>query len=141
MRMVLLSVSTSRVLKKESLPSCLFFLDDHSSDHLDVQYWKYAVTDCSHNTVLKVWSCETSTCLQTISFIRGGGGHGGRLKADTDPTARYLVLADIDKCLVFVLSVEQGCKGSHMVDIKRSGWQGVIKKTVSELKVISVFGG
>jgi hypothetical protein len=28
------------------------------------------------------------------------GGHGGRLKADWDPTARYLVMEDIDKCLV-----------------------------------------
>ena len=38
-----------------------------------------------------------------------------RLKADLDPTARYLVLADIDKCLVFVLSVEQGVEGGAMV--------------------------
>ena len=40
---------------------------------------------------------------------------GVRLKADLDPTARYLVLADIDKCLVFVLSVEQGVEGGAMV--------------------------
>ena len=38
-----------------------------------------------------------------------------RLKADLNPTARYLVLADIDKCLVFVLSVEQGVEGGAMV--------------------------
>ena len=36
---------------------------------------------------------------------------GVRMKADLDPTARYLVLADIDKCLVFVLSLEQGMEG------------------------------
>ena len=40
---------------------------------------------------------------------------GVRLKADLDPTARYLVLADIDKCLVFVLSVEQGVEGGAIV--------------------------
>ena len=38
-----------------------------------------------------------------------------RLKADLVPTARYLVLADIDKCLVFVLSVEQGVEGGAIV--------------------------
>eukprot|EP00090_Calanus_glacialis_P007849 TRINITY_DN16279_c0_g1_i2.p1 TRINITY_DN16279_c0_g1~~TRINITY_DN16279_c0_g1_i2.p1 ORF type:complete len:388 (-),score=164.66 TRINITY_DN16279_c0_g1_i2:87-1250(-) len=52
--------------------SCLFFLDDHSSHQPDVQYWKYAVTGCSLNTELKVWSCESWTCLQTISFSRVG---------------------------------------------------------------------
>ena len=35
---------------------------------------------------------------------QGGGGDWVRLKADLDPMARYLVLPDIDKCLVFVLS-------------------------------------
>ena len=43
------------------------------------------------------------TCLQTISFNRLGKDMGFRLKVDLDPTARYLVLADINKCL----SVEQ----------------------------------
>ena len=38
---------------------------------------------------------------------------GVRLKTDLKPTARYLVLTDIDKCLVFVLSVEKGWRGSH----------------------------
>ena len=44
--------------------------------------------------------------MQTISFNRLGEDMGFRLKVDMDPTARYLMLADI-KCLVFVLSVEQ----------------------------------
>ena len=93
--------------------SCLFFLDDHSSHQPDVQYWKYLVTGCSLNTELKVWSCESWTCLQAISFNMVGEDVGVRLKTDLKPTARYLVLTDIDKCLVFVLSVEKGWRGSH----------------------------
>ena len=78
---------------------CLFFLDDHSSHQPDVQYWKYG---CSLNTELKVWSCESWSCLlQTISFNRLGEDMGFRLMVDLDPTARYLVLVDINKCLVF----------------------------------------
>ena len=64
-----------------------------------MQYWKYG---CSLNTELKVWSCESWSCLlQTISFNRLGEDMGFRLKVDLDPTARYLVLVDINKCLVF----------------------------------------
>ena len=98
--------------------SCIFFLDDHTDHQPDVQFWKYAVTGCSLNTELKVWSCESWTCLQTISFNREGEEIGARLKADLDPRARYLVLADIDKCLVFVLSVAQGLEeGAGVVSV------------------------
>ena len=56
-----------------------------------------------------------------MSFNRSGGGHGGRRKADQDPTAMYLVLADIDKCLVFVLSVggAGGVRGAMWILKKR----------------------
>jgi enhancer of mRNA-decapping protein 4 len=98
--------------------SSLFFLDNHSDHQPDVQYWKYAVTACSLNTEIKVWSCESWTCLQTISFNRPGEDMEMRLKADLDPTARYLVLADIDKCLVYVLGVEQGVGvGAEVVSV------------------------
>jgi len=95
--------------------SSLFFLDNHNDHQPEVQYWKYAVTACSLNTEIKVWSCESWTCLQTISFNRTGEDTEMRLKADLDPTARYLVLADIDKCLVYVLSLEQGVVGGAEV--------------------------
>ena len=78
-----------------------------------MQFWKYAVTGCSLNTELMVWSCESWTCLQTITFNRVG--EDIKLKAALDPTARDLVLADIDKCLVFILSVEQGVEGGAIV--------------------------
>jgi len=97
--------------------SCLFFLDDHSNFTPDVQYWKFAVTGCSFNTELKVWSCETWTCLQTIKFKRPDE-ESLRLKADLDPTAKYLILADIDKCLVFVLNVDQtGESGASIISV------------------------
>ena len=40
-----------------SLPVCMCFSS---------QFWKFAVTGCNQNQELKVWSCETWHCLQTI---------------------------------------------------------------------------
>ena len=75
------------------------------------------VTGCSLNTELKVWSCESWTCLQTISFNRLGEDMGLRLKVDLDPRGRCLVLADINKWVVFVLRVEQGVEEGALVVI------------------------
>jgi len=98
--------------------SSLYFLDNHSaSDHLpETQFWKFAVTGSAHNSELKVWSCETWSCLQTITVTRPPGDASPvRLKSAIDPTASYLLLADIDKCLVFVLSLAQGGGGARVV--------------------------
>ena len=56
--------------------SCIFFLDDHTDHQPDVQFWKYAVTGCSLKTELKVWSCESWTCIQIIFFNREGEERG-----------------------------------------------------------------
>jgi len=98
--------------------SSLYFLDNHSaSDHLpETQFWKFALTGSAHNSELKVWSCETWSCLQTIRVTRPPGDASPvRLKSAMDPTASYLLLADIDKCLVFVLSLAQAGGGARVV--------------------------
>jgi len=87
--------------------SALFFLDNHSDYNPDIQFWKFAVTGCDKNSELKIWSCETWTCLQTIRFQRPQGDII-RMKASLDLTARYLLLADIDRRLVYVLSLDLG---------------------------------
>lgn len=89
--------------------SALFFLDNHSDYNPDIQFWKFAVTGCDKNSELKIWSCETWTCLQTIKFQRPQGDSLPiRMKASLDLTARYLLLADIDRRLVYVLSLDLG---------------------------------
>ena len=62
LRRVLLGVSTSGV----------FFLDHHTSHQPDLQYWEFSGTGCSLITELKVWSCESWTCLSLLMvFING----------------------------------------------------------------------
>lgn len=34
--------------------------------NLSVQFWKFAVTGADNNTEIKVWSCETWMCQQTL---------------------------------------------------------------------------
>ena len=65
--------------------SSLFFIDDHSNHQPDIQFWKYAVTGCSLNSELKVWSCESWTCLQTVRLTRADDSQL-RLKSAMDPT-------------------------------------------------------
>ena len=94
--------------------SSLYFLDNLADG--DEQYWKFAVTGCNLNSELKIWSCETWTCLQTIKIARPEGETSPvRLKSALDPTARYLLLSDIDKWLVYVLSIDPGCDGGARV--------------------------
>ena len=77
-----------------------------------IQFWKFAVTGCSKNQELKIWSCESWTCLQTIRFRRPPGDSSEiRMKAGLDLTARYLLLADIDRRLVYVHSIDLDHEG------------------------------
>ena len=94
--------------------SCLYFLDNLADG--DEQYWKFAVTGCNLNSELKIWSCETWTCLQTIRISRPESDSSPvRLKSALDPTARYLLLSDIDKWLVYVLSIDPAFNGGARV--------------------------
>lgn len=84
--------------------SSLFFLDDHKSYQPDAQFWRFAVTGCDNNSELKVWSCESWTCLQTIKFAPLNG-KTPVLKAGLDLSAGYLLLSDIYNKVLYILSL------------------------------------
>jgi hypothetical protein len=61
-----------------------------------VQFWKFAITGAENNSELKIWSCESWTCLQTIRFTPEAGKKDIVLKAGLDLGAGYLLLSDIN---------------------------------------------
>ncbi|XP_013181380.1 PREDICTED: enhancer of mRNA-decapping protein 4 isoform X2 [Papilio xuthus] len=86
--------------------SCLFFLDNHKNYNTDVQFWKFAITGADNNTLIKVWSCKSWNCLQSISFsptINGEPTLG--LKAMLDYSSSYLLLSDFKARSLYVLSM------------------------------------
>ncbi|CAH1779762.1 unnamed protein product [Owenia fusiformis] len=91
--------------------SCLFFLDDHKHPNPDVQFWKYAVTGADNNNQIKVWSCESWTCLQTINFTAPNNLSSGYIepiiKANIDLSASYMVLSDIKRSVLYILHLHQ----------------------------------
>ncbi|XP_067007664.2 enhancer of mRNA-decapping protein 4 [Anabrus simplex] len=85
--------------------SSLFFLDNHTSYNPDVQFWKFAITGAENNSELKIWSCESWSCLQTIRFTPEDSKKGIVLKAGLDLGAGYLLLSDIYNKLLYVLQL------------------------------------
>ncbi|KAI5636004.1 WD40 region of ge1, enhancer of mRNA-decapping protein domain-containing protein [Phthorimaea operculella] len=87
--------------------SCLFFLDNHKNYNSDVQFWKFAVTGADQNTVIKIWSCKSWTCLQTINFTPTLGPEPSPpgLKAMLDTSASYLLLSDFKARSLYVLNM------------------------------------
>ncbi|XP_055955286.1 enhancer of mRNA-decapping protein 4-like [Patella vulgata] len=92
--------------------SCLFFLDDHKSFSPDAQLWKFAVTGANKNQELKVWSCESWRCLQTVRFLNPPNVPSNFtqdlcLKATMDLSARYLALSDTNKKVLYILQLHE----------------------------------
>ncbi|PNF32915.1 hypothetical protein B7P43_G01848 [Cryptotermes secundus] len=87
--------------------SSLFFLDNHKTYNPEVQFWKFAITGAENNSELKIWSCESWTCLQTIKFTREAGNKSIVLKAGLDLGAGYLLLSDINYKLLYVLQLHK----------------------------------
>ncbi|OWF47144.1 enhancer of mRNA-decapping protein 4-like [Mizuhopecten yessoensis] len=92
--------------------SSLFFLDDHKYFSADAQFWKFAVTGAMNNQELKIWTCESWTCLQTIRFSCPPGLPSNFqldpcMKAALDLSAKYLVLSDIRRKVLYVLQIHQ----------------------------------
>ncbi|CAL4182249.1 unnamed protein product, partial [Meganyctiphanes norvegica] len=75
-----------------------------------VQFWKYAVTGACNNSELRVWSCESWQCHQTLQFVPSQQDpplHPLTLKAAMDPSAGFLLLSDIHRRVVYVVVVNQ----------------------------------
>ncbi|XP_077285857.1 enhancer of mRNA-decapping protein 4 homolog Ge-1 isoform X2 [Arctopsyche grandis] len=86
--------------------SSLFFLDNHKSTE---QFWKFVVTGAENNSVLKIWSCQSWDCLQTIKFSPGPKYSSIALKAGLDQSAKYLLLSDIHRRVLFILHFDNSC--------------------------------
>ncbi|KAK7869897.1 hypothetical protein R5R35_013695 [Gryllus longicercus] len=85
--------------------SALFFLDNHKSYNPHVQFWKFAITGAENNTELKLWSCESWSCLQTIRFTPENSKKNIALKAGLDLGAGYLLLSDIYNKLLYIFQI------------------------------------
>ncbi|BFZ12945.1 hypothetical protein BsWGS_15983 [Bradybaena similaris] len=87
----------------------LYFLDDHKHPGADLQLWKFALTGALHNTEIKLWSCETWACMQTITFRPPAiqPDLKLRLKSGIDLTSKYLTLSDINSRVLYVLQIYQ----------------------------------
>lgn len=92
----------------EKMLSSLYFLDNHKNYRPDVQFWKFAVTGADNNTELKVWSCETWVCLQTLRIHPNVDDCiEPCFKAEMDLTSRYMFLSDIKRKVLLILLVQQ----------------------------------
>ncbi|XP_026271713.1 enhancer of mRNA-decapping protein 4 isoform X1 [Frankliniella occidentalis] len=90
--------------------SSLFFLDNHRSHASDTQFWKYVLTGSENNSELKIWSCETWSCLQTISFASKQTStvpSSISLKAGIDLSADFIMLSDINNRVLYVLQLQK----------------------------------
>lgn len=86
--------------------SCLFFLDNHKNYNSDVQFWKFALTGAENNTTIKIWSCKSWSCLQTITFTSGLQNEPSLgLKAMLDTSANYFLFSDFKSRSLYVLNM------------------------------------
>lgn len=62
-------------------------------------FWKFAVTGVEGNTELKIWTCETWSCLQTLKYepIDDMSSSPLKLKVAVDITANYILVSDMQR--------------------------------------------
>lgn len=84
--------------------SSLFFLDNYLKCDTGNSLWKHALTGADNNTELKLWSCETWNCTQTIIF-QSPNPQPYNFKADIDRSSSYLILSDMESRGLYVLQV------------------------------------
>ncbi|KAK7478360.1 hypothetical protein BaRGS_00030364 [Batillaria attramentaria] len=90
--------------------SYLAFLDDLTNMSPDAQFWKYAITGASKNQELKLWSCETWSCLQSIRFLTPPDSlrcPSPTLKACIDASSHFIILSDKLHMVVYVMQIHQ----------------------------------
>ena len=106
--------------------SSLFFLDNHKNYNPDVQFWKYVVTGAQKNSEIKIWSCETWECLQTVNFLpvlktdQFPGCPQTAFKISIDLTSQFLLLSDINRKNVYVLQLQQESDDKHVTVVSVS---------------------
>ncbi|XP_072391528.1 enhancer of mRNA-decapping protein 4 isoform X1 [Diabrotica undecimpunctata] len=97
--------------------SSLIFIDkilEYSSE-----CWKFTITGANDNSEIKLWSCETWTCLQTIHFKPHPNSISGLyLNVSIDYTGQYLLVSDINYRVLYVLELNRNDK-EQMVQVTR----------------------
>jgi enhancer of mRNA-decapping protein 4 len=113
--------------------SSFFFLDNHTKECADNTLWKHAITCSDNNTEIKLWSCETWECKQTINFKACPGDDlmAGTLcfKAEMDRTSSYLVLSDMQNRQLYVLQIVKVSADDDSLDILNGSNSGSGKNT------------
>ncbi|XP_063903240.1 enhancer of mRNA-decapping protein 4 [Zophobas morio] len=73
------------------------------------QCWKFTITGANHNSELKLWSCETWTCLQTIQFKPDPSSiiQSVYLKMCIDYSGQYLLMSDLNNKVLYVLQLKR----------------------------------
>ena len=59
------------------------------------------------NSELKLWSCETWSCLQTIRFQPLSEGRKAVFKVAMDLTSSFLVLSEINSKHVYIIHLSE----------------------------------
>ena len=90
----------------------------------------------NRNTELKVWSCATWTCLQTINFSTSSPSTT-ELKAALDLSAKYLLLSDIHRKIVYVLRLEDVSLNSILTGFFRKWFPTWNNPKVNRLNILS----
>lgn len=71
--------------------------------------WKFTITGANNNSEIKLWSCETWTCLQTINFLPNMKGviPDLFLNISIDYTGQYLVISDINNRGIYIMQLKR----------------------------------
>ncbi|XP_060517903.1 enhancer of mRNA-decapping protein 4 isoform X3 [Cylas formicarius] len=71
--------------------------------------WKFAITGANNNSEIKLWSCETWTCLQTIYFVPNPKNiiQDLFLTVSIDHTGQFLVVADINNRALYIMQLKR----------------------------------
>lgn len=94
--------------------SSLFFLDNRKHYSPDTQFWKFAITGANDNSELKLWSCESWTCLQTIHFMPRSNEEI-KMKACLDLASGYLLLSDVFRKVLYVLQIHKDSEDKFVI--------------------------
>ena len=89
---------------KSSKLSSLLFCDNHRDPHVTESFWRFFVTGADFNREIKLWCASTWKLLQTITFERDPQP---MMKAAMDPTGRYVVLTDVMREIMYILTLKK----------------------------------
>nr|XP_022909578.1 enhancer of mRNA-decapping protein 4 [Onthophagus taurus]XP_022909579.1 enhancer of mRNA-decapping protein 4 [Onthophagus taurus] len=92
--------------------SSLFFLDNINAFSQESKFWKFAVTGAESNSEIKIWTCESWTCLQTLHFKPSLSSSIKELsfKVCMDVSASFLLFSDIHNRVLYVLQINKNAE-------------------------------